>query len=89
MSFIIDKVKNWFTPVTPPTEDSIKELQTKTQLLEQQADLAETEEKLRKRSDKAKKRIKTAKRGTDKRLLYILAGLVFLVIIIWIFAGSC
>ena len=88
MSLIIDKIKNLITPAPHTSEETIKELQTRTQNLEHQADLAETEAKLRGRLEKAKKRIK-AVRKNDRRLLYILAGLVFLVIIIWIFAGSC
>ena len=88
MDNLIDKIKNLITPTPSTSEETITELQTRTQNLEHQADLAETEAKLRGRLEKAKKRIK-AVRKNDRRLLYILAGLVFLVIIIWIFAGSC
>jgi len=88
MDNLIDKIKNLITPTPSTSEETITELQTRTQNLEHQADLAETEAKLRGRLEKAKKRIK-AVRKNDRRLLYILVGLVFLVIIIWIFAGSC
>ena len=86
---LIDKIKGLITPVIPASEDTIKELQAKTQELEQQADFAETEAKLIDRSNKAKKRIRTAKRGGNKQLLYILAGLVFIIILIVILAGNC
>jgi len=86
---LIDKIKNLISPAIPKSEETIKDLQDKTQKLEQQADYAEIEAKLIDRANKAKKRIKLARRGSNKRLLYTLAGLAFLIIVIIILAGSC
>ena len=88
MPNIIDKLKNLITPAPPTSEETIKELQTRTQNLEHQAALAETEAKLLEKADKAKKRIK-AVRKSRIRPLYILVGLAFIVIIIVILVGSC
>ena len=88
MSLIIDKIKSWFTPTFSTSEETIQQLQTRTQNLEHQADLAETETKLMVRFEKARKRIK-AVRKNKIRPLYIVAGLVFIVIIIVILVGSC
>ena len=88
MPNLIDKIKNLITPTSPTSEETITELQTRTQNLEHQADLAETEAKLQGRLEKAKKRIK-AVRKSKIRPLYILVGLAFIVIIIVILVGSC
>lgn len=88
MNNLIDKIKNWITPVTSSPEETIKALQAKTQQLEQQAEYAETEAKLRERAKKAKNRIKAVRKSTI-RPLYILVGLALLVIIIVVLAGSC
>ena len=88
MADLIDKIKNLITPASPTSEETITELQTRTQNLEHQADLAETEAKLQGRLEKAKKRIK-AVRKSRIRPLYILVGLAFIVIIIVILVGSC
>lgn len=89
MSNFINTLNKWFTPTIPATKESLKDLQARTKELEQQAVYAETEAKLIDRSNKAKKRIKTAKRGNAKRLVYSLAGLVFIVTIILIISRSC
>jgi len=91
MNNLIDKIKSYITPVPskPKTRaQSLKELQAKTQKLEQQALYAETEAKLLERAKKAKSRIK-AVRKSNIRPRYVLAGLALLVIIIVILAGSC
>ena len=88
MNNFIDKIKHLITPTVPNPEETIKELQAKTQNLEQQAEYAETEAKLIERSIKAKKRIKAA-RKSNMRSLYPIAGLVLLVFIILVIAGSC
>lgn len=91
MDNLIDKIKSYITPVPskPKTRaQSLKELQAKTQKLEQLADYAEAEAKLLEKAKKAKTRIK-AVRKTNIRPLYILAGLALLVIIIVVLAGSC
>jgi len=88
---LIDKIKNYITPAPSTPEAralSLKELQAKTLLLEQQADYAETEAQLIEKAEKAKKRIK-AVRKSKIRPLYILVGLALLVIIILIISGSC
>jgi len=88
MSNLIDKINKWITPETPASEETIKELQAKTQDLEQQADYAEAEANLLERANKAKKRIKAAKKS-DRRLIYIAVGLVILVVIILVISGGC
>lgn len=91
MDNLLDKIKSYITPVPskPKTRaQSLKELQAKTQKLEQQADYAETEAKLLEKAKKAKSRIKAVRKNAI-RPLYIITGLVFLVIIIVVLAGSC
>jgi len=92
MDNLIDKIKNWITP-TPATPEirakSLKELQTKTQLLEQQADYAEAKATLLARANKAKKRIKATSSYPHINKRYILIGLGLLVVIIFIMVKGC
>ena len=88
---LIDKIKSYITPASSTPGErakSLKELKATTQLLEQQANYTEAKAILLERANKAKKRIK-AVRKSNVRPLYILAGLVFLVIIILVMKGSC
>lgn len=88
MDNLIDKIKNRIFPSSATPEESLKELRVKTTKLEQQAEYAETEARLIDKANKAKKRIK-AVRKSNIRPLYIIAGLLFLVIIIVVMKGGC
>ena len=92
MDNLIDKIKNYITPAPSTPEiraQSLKELQTKTQLLEQQADYAEAKAILLARAGKAKKRIRATKSYPyiNKRLIVI--GIVLLAVIILIMVKGC
>ncbi len=89
MSDLINKIKDWITPATVSPEESIKELQSKTQKLEQQADFAETKAKLIDRANKAKKRIRATKSYPHINTRLIVIGAVLLGVIILIMVKGC
>ena len=92
MDNLIDKIKNYITPApsTPATRaESLKALQDKTQLLEQQADYAEAKASVLERAKKAKKRIKATSSYPHINKRYILIGLGLLVVIIFIMVKGC
>jgi len=92
MANLIDKIKNWITPApsTPETRaESLKQLQAKAQLLEQQADYAEAKALVLERINKAKKRRKATSSYPHINKRYILIGLGLLVVIIFIMVKGC
>ena len=92
MDNLIDKIKNWITPApsTPGTRaESLKALQDKTQLLEQQADYAEVRATLLARAEKAKKRIKATKSYPHINTRLIVIGTLLLGVIILIMVKGC
>lgn len=92
MDNLIDKIKNLITP-TPSTPEiranSLKQLQAKTQLLEQQADYAEAKALVLERAKKAKKRIKATKSYPHINTRLIVIDTLLLGVIILIMAKGC
>ena len=92
MDNLIDKIKNLITPAPSTPEiraQSLKELQAKTQLLEQQADYAEARATLLARAGKAKKRIRATKSYPHINTRLIVIGVVLLAVIILIMVKGC
>jgi len=92
MDNLIDKIKNWITPATSSPEaraHSLKDLQDKTQLLEQQADYAEAKALVLERAEKAKKRIKATKSYPHINTRLIVIGTLLLGVIILIMVKGC